>query len=286
MEEITSYFMRGMSICAKLGLNFLHNFHETTYKSETTYKRPTFCGRLSAPKENPGLDSTVASSTANVKPSRSWGDMVDFPLDFPLPDNLLDHYGDEEGEGEGTEDDASADFLGDEVDDDEEEDAILIQLSRPSSTLSGSTSPPVKEADIHEVCKRAAAKLGLEWPASQTSAVAGERALWLNLSSLPDQDKQVIIDSRFEPLKVKGLFGEAVTSMQQACDLRKKQGEAFNLCLPRKPTPRQQPPPCSGFAAAAAKNRTAVAKEPRGPNAEQAMSQQPRAPNQKPWGKH
>ncbi|KAG9348370.1 hypothetical protein JZ751_002105 [Albula glossodonta] len=36
-EEITSYFMRGMSICAKLGLNFLHNFHETTYK------RPTFC---------------------------------------------------------------------------------------------------------------------------------------------------------------------------------------------------------------------------------------------------
>ncbi|KAI1893680.1 hypothetical protein AGOR_G00126190 [Albula goreensis] len=36
-EEITSYFMRGMSICAKLGLNFRHNFHETTYK------RPTFC---------------------------------------------------------------------------------------------------------------------------------------------------------------------------------------------------------------------------------------------------
>ncbi|XP_036392359.1 RAS guanyl-releasing protein 4 isoform X2 [Megalops cyprinoides] len=36
-EEITSYFMRGMSVCAKLGLNFLHNFHETTYK------RPTFC---------------------------------------------------------------------------------------------------------------------------------------------------------------------------------------------------------------------------------------------------
>uniref|UniRef100_A0AAQ4RL94 RAS guanyl releasing protein 4 n=1 Tax=Gasterosteus aculeatus aculeatus TaxID=481459 RepID=A0AAQ4RL94_GASAC len=37
-EEITSYFMRGMSICAKLGFNFnAHNFHETTYK------RPTFC---------------------------------------------------------------------------------------------------------------------------------------------------------------------------------------------------------------------------------------------------
>ncbi|XP_049581278.1 RAS guanyl-releasing protein 4 isoform X1 [Syngnathus scovelli] len=38
-EEMTSYFMRGMSVCAKLGYNFndAHNFHETTYK------RPTFC---------------------------------------------------------------------------------------------------------------------------------------------------------------------------------------------------------------------------------------------------
>ncbi|KAK2894843.1 hypothetical protein Q8A67_012072 [Cirrhinus molitorella] len=38
-EEITSYFMRGMSVCAKLGFNLhnLHNFHETSYK------RPTFC---------------------------------------------------------------------------------------------------------------------------------------------------------------------------------------------------------------------------------------------------
>ncbi|XP_056126188.1 RAS guanyl-releasing protein 4 isoform X1 [Rhinichthys klamathensis goyatoka] len=35
-EEITSYFIRGMSVCAKLGFN-LHNFHETTFK------RPTFC---------------------------------------------------------------------------------------------------------------------------------------------------------------------------------------------------------------------------------------------------
>ncbi|XP_048840165.1 RAS guanyl-releasing protein 1-like [Brienomyrus brachyistius] len=36
-NEINSYFMRGMSVCAKLGLKFLHNFHETTYK------KPTFC---------------------------------------------------------------------------------------------------------------------------------------------------------------------------------------------------------------------------------------------------
>ncbi|KAG5844525.1 hypothetical protein ANANG_G00163420 [Anguilla anguilla] len=36
-DEITSYFVRGMSVCAKLGFNFMHNFHETTYK------KPTFC---------------------------------------------------------------------------------------------------------------------------------------------------------------------------------------------------------------------------------------------------
>ncbi|KAJ8347059.1 hypothetical protein SKAU_G00284600 [Synaphobranchus kaupii] len=103
-----------------------------------------------APKENPGLDSTVASATANVKPSRSWGDMVDFPLDSPLPDNLLEHYEDEEGEGEGTEDDASAEALSDEVDEEEEEeeDAILIQPSRPSSALSGST-PALRQGGGH-----------------------------------------------------------------------------------------------------------------------------------------
>lgn len=38
-QEIMSYFMRGMSVVAKLGYNLhnLHNFHEMTYK------RPTFC---------------------------------------------------------------------------------------------------------------------------------------------------------------------------------------------------------------------------------------------------
>ncbi|CAL8351567.1 unnamed protein product [Lota lota] len=39
-EEITSYFMRGMSVCAKLGFNFndVHNFQETTYKQTTFCK--------------------------------------------------------------------------------------------------------------------------------------------------------------------------------------------------------------------------------------------------------
>lgn len=49
-------------------------------------------------------------------------------------------------------------------------------------------------------------------------AVVGERSLWFNLSSLPGQDKQVIMDSPFDPSQVKGLFEEDVTYMQQAIE--------------------------------------------------------------------
>lgn len=47
------------------------------------------------------------------------------------------------------------------------------------------------------------------------------------------------------------MFGKAVTAMQQTSDQRKKQGEAFDLCLPLKVTPRPALPPSQGFAAAA-----------------------------------
>ncbi|XP_074872626.1 RAS guanyl-releasing protein 4 [Carettochelys insculpta] len=36
-EEITAYFMRACAVFAKLGLSFLHDFHEATFK------KPTFC---------------------------------------------------------------------------------------------------------------------------------------------------------------------------------------------------------------------------------------------------
>lgn len=42
------------------------------------------------------------------------------------------------------------------------------------------------------------------------------------------------MDSPFDLSWDEGLFGEAVTSRQQASDLRKKQGQAFDLCLPCK----------------------------------------------------
>lgn len=40
-EELTGYLLRASAICAKLGLAFLHTFHEVTFR------RPTFCDSCS-----------------------------------------------------------------------------------------------------------------------------------------------------------------------------------------------------------------------------------------------
>lgn len=61
-------------------------------------------------------------------------------------------------------------------------------------------------------------------------AVVGERALWLGLSGLSGRE---FLDV---PVELKALFGAAVTNMYQQCDLCKKDGEAFEMCLPKKPT--------------------------------------------------
>lgn len=74
---------------------------------------------------------------------------------------------------------------------------------------------------------------------SMALSVVGERALWLNLSGLPDSEKRRIAGASVEPGRA--LFGPAVTLMQQRCD-DKKEDEAFKLCLPRKAAPRQAPP--------------------------------------------
>lgn len=59
-------------------------------------------------------------------------------------------------------------------------------------------------------------------------AVVGERALWLSLSSLTDK---VNVDLLDVPVTPDELF------MPQKCVMRKKEGKAFNFCLPRRPGP-------------------------------------------------
>ena len=52
-------------------------------------------------------------------------------------------------------------------------------------------------------------------------ALVGERALWLNLSSLSDREKAGFLDA---PVELKKLFGPAVNAMHQKCELLKKEG--------------------------------------------------------------
>lgn len=40
-EELTGYLLRASAICSKLGLAFLHTFHEVTFR------KPTFCDSCS-----------------------------------------------------------------------------------------------------------------------------------------------------------------------------------------------------------------------------------------------
>ena len=79
-------------------------------------------------------------------------------------------------------------------------------------------------------------------------AVSRERALWLNLSGLGDTQKAEVRDAAYHPTK--GLFSPALEKMRETSTLRKKEGEAFDLCLPRKQALRFSSH--TGYAAAAA----------------------------------
>lgn len=69
--------------------------------------------------------------------------------------------------------------------------------------------------------------------------VTQERARWLSLSSLSHREKTELLDVPVDP---KGLFGSAVATMQKRCEEKKREGEALQLCLPRKVQPPQTTP--------------------------------------------
>ncbi|ROL48209.1 hypothetical protein DPX16_1646 [Anabarilius grahami] len=117
-------------------------------------------------------------------------------------------------------------------------------------------------------------------------AVSGERALWLNLSGLGDAQKANVMDAAYDPTK--GLFGPALEKMRETSTLRKQEDEAFNLCLPRKQTPRPLSQPArQGFAAAAvARGRRTGARNMRPALSGQNTDQRQRSDGSGPWGKH
>ena len=116
-------------------------------------------------------------------------------------------------------------------------------------------------------------------------AVSGERALWLNLSGLGDAQRAEVMDAAYDPTK--GLFGPALERMRETSTRRKQEGEAFNLCLPRKPNSQPQQVPRAGFAATAAavRGRQSGVRMQRGAGGQQG-AHQAKVENQRPWGKH
>ncbi|GAA6095930.1 uncharacterized protein LOC122138147, partial [Tachysurus ichikawai] len=114
-------------------------------------------------------------------------------------------------------------------------------------------------------------------------SVVGERALWLNLSGLPDSEKRRIAGAPVEPGQA--LFGPAVALMQQRCDDKKKEDEAFKLCLPRRPAQHQTPSgrPPNAPAAGRQPHYAGRTNKPRGKP--QAQHGGPPPPPARPWGK-
>ena len=69
--------------------------------------------------------------------------------------------------------------------------------------------------------------------------VTQERARWLNLSSLSLREKTQLLDVPVDP---KGLFGPAYGVMLKRWEEKKREGEALQLCLPRRaPFPTNAP---------------------------------------------
>lgn len=54
-------------------------------------------------------------------------------------------------------------------------------------------------------------------------------SLWLSLSGFSDKEKGEFLDAPIDP---KAMFCTTMTAILPKCDLRKKEGEAFQVCLP------------------------------------------------------
>lgn len=113
----------------------------------------------------------------------SWVDMMDadsreLPLLF---EELLDV-----GPGcEDTEGDANSDFLDmDEMEEEEDDSTFHLQQPRPPSA---SDAVPPMDSDLDEVCKRAASKLGIPWPAAQDTTGGRETCMTVRGSHQPNR---------------------------------------------------------------------------------------------------
>ncbi|XP_077949128.1 uncharacterized protein LOC120812025 [Gasterosteus aculeatus] len=127
-------------------------------------------------KQDPCLSGTApkaSTSTHLLRASSSWADMMDAESTEmpPLFEELLElELGGEDAEG-----DANSDLL--DVDDiEEEEDDSTFPVEPPRPPSASDVVPPV-DNNLYEVCKRAASKLGVQWPAAQDATGGGKRPI-------------------------------------------------------------------------------------------------------------
>lgn len=80
--------------------------------------------------------------------------------------------------------------------------------------------------------------------------VAQERARWLDLTSLSQGEKTQLFDV---PVAPKCLFSPVAATKQKHCEEKKHEGEALQLCFPRKLPPPFSTAPWQTFAQAIAR---------------------------------
>lgn len=119
-------------------------------------------------KGDPCFSPPPAEEAKQPSASCSWGEYMDeFSPQLPP---LFGSVGITDVREEDDEDDeAIARMLEDDGEDDDEDAILPPNPSRPDSALSeGSPSPAQAELDLLEMCRRAAAKLSIDWPSQQT----------------------------------------------------------------------------------------------------------------------
>ncbi|KAK5882549.1 hypothetical protein CesoFtcFv8_021122 [Champsocephalus esox] len=106
--------------------------------------------------------------------------------------------------------------------------------------------------------------------------VVQERARWLNLTTLPDREKEDVLDM---PIVPEGIFGSALASMQRRCETKKREDEALHLCVPR----RVQPLLSQQQSSAQAASNSARFKTPKTQRSQPTPSPQPRLETRASW---
>ncbi|KAI7808150.1 hypothetical protein IRJ41_018123 [Triplophysa rosa] len=143
-------------------------------------------------------------------------------------------------------------------------------LTAYQAELQDEVSATPGQAQWDEICVVMDLSLRLQRCAVQAAGkamatmVIQEWGRWLNLANLSNREKETIVDA---PVVSEGVFGSALTQMQKRCEEKKRDDEALQLCLPRKPQSSPPLPPRLTYAQATGHPRPSfrIPRRPRPP---------------------